>query len=911
MNGTQRKLIGKSISNLLDAEGDNVYQMERNAVNNPKGDFIEYHWKKPSSTSSETSSPKTSFVRGVKEWEWMIGAGVYTDDVEKEIASIRTEMNSRIKEKMLYFALIISGIIILFLFFLDKLTGRLKNDFYQFTTFFNKATESDEPINQNLIQYNELFLMAEDANKMVADKKLIRHNLLDEKEKLSVTIRSIGDGVITTDISGNIELLNPVAEKLTGWATDDAKNKHLSEVFKIVHAKTGNVAQNPVEKVLSTGKIVGLANHTMLISKDKTEYQIADSAAPIQDGNGEITGVVLVFRDVTEEYKIQKDLKESEELFRTICENAPILIDSFDQNGHCTLWNKHCEKVFGWTIDEVNSYEDTLALFYPDQEIKAQVLKTIIAEPDEHFREWQPLTKSGKPVTTMWANFKLPNGKVVSLGHDITERKEAENALRKSEKEYRSTVDGLLVGVVVHSADGSILLSNPEASSILGLTPEQMSGKELTDPAWTFVNEDLSPVEIKDYPVSKVISTTKPFTGNILGVKRPDKENITWITVNAVPLFSGDNKLNKIIINFVDITERKKAEEKLLATSELNEKIVSESPIGISIYDDSGKCVAANESLGRIIGATKEQSLAQNYKTIKSWKSTGLFETAKKATRTGITQHQSLSLKSTFGKDLDVECFFIPLKKGSSDLMLMTNDITDRMRAEKALKESETKFRGLVESSSDCIWEMNIDGIHTYVSPQIEVILGYTPDEVIGKPLHELMPPEEAKHISGVFRDILKTGKPFVSQENTFTHKSGHQVIVETNGVPVFNESGGVIGYRGIDRDITERKKVENALVTEKIFTDTIIQSMPGLFYIFEKQSAQFKQRNNNWTIVSGYSNDELDTMTALEVVVDKDLCFSRMQEVYDQGSSSMENCLLTKTGRTDTIFLHRKTLGY
>jgi len=143
--------------------------------------------------------------------------------------------------------------------------------------------------------------------------------------------------------------------------------------------------------------------------------------------------------------------------------------------------------------------------------------------------------------------------------------KRTEEALRESEKEYRSTVNDLLVGVVVHASDTSILLSNPEATNILGLTHEQMSGKKTIDPAWSFVHEDSTKMKVEDYPVSKVFSTKKPLHNYVVGVNRPDRDYITWAMVNAIPVFSNDGELEKVVVNFVDITDLMRIEEEKLA----------------------------------------------------------------------------------------------------------------------------------------------------------------------------------------------------------------------------------------------------------------------------------------------------------------------------------------------------------
>jgi PAS domain S-box-containing protein len=135
-----------------------------------------------------------------------------------------------------------------------------------------------------------------------------------EKERLAVTLQSIGDGVITTDTDGRIVLMNRVAQNLTGWNEQAAFGKPLPEVFRIIHEKTREPSDNPVEKTLKTGDIVELANHTVLIAKDGAERIIADSGAPIRDKSNRLLGVVLVFRDVTEKQHLEDELIKSQKL---------------------------------------------------------------------------------------------------------------------------------------------------------------------------------------------------------------------------------------------------------------------------------------------------------------------------------------------------------------------------------------------------------------------------------------------------------------------------------------------------------------------------------------------------------------------------------------------------------------------
>ena len=138
--------------------------------------------------------------------------------------------------------------------------------------------------------------------------------LFESRQWFQTTLESIGDAVIACDIGGMVTFMNAVAQKLTGWTLDDAMGKPLETVFHIVHEKTRSIAENPVEKVRRMGQVIGLANHTVLIARGGREYMIDDSAAPIMSGAGEMIGVVLVFRDVTEERRIQNALVASEKL---------------------------------------------------------------------------------------------------------------------------------------------------------------------------------------------------------------------------------------------------------------------------------------------------------------------------------------------------------------------------------------------------------------------------------------------------------------------------------------------------------------------------------------------------------------------------------------------------------------------
>src|SRR5262249_49496624 len=162
------------------------------------------------------------------------------------------------------------------------------------------------------------------------------------------TLASIGDAVIATDSAGAVTFMNEEAERLTGWTQAEAESHSLEQAFRIINEQTRQPVANPVEKVIETGHVVGLANHTVLIARDGTEYAIDASAAPIRDRTGAVAGVVLIFRDITERRRVEIDARR----LAAIVESSDDAIVSKDLNGIVTSWNQAAERIFGYSAEE-------------------------------------------------------------------------------------------------------------------------------------------------------------------------------------------------------------------------------------------------------------------------------------------------------------------------------------------------------------------------------------------------------------------------------------------------------------------------------------------------------------------------------------------------------------------------------
>ena len=285
--------------------------------------------------------------------------------------------------------------------------------------------------------------------------------LLRSEEKLAVTLDSIGDAVLATDAEGRVTRLNPIAEKLTGWSEAEAKGRPVAEVFHIINEETRALSVIPVEKVLATGEIHGLANHTIIIARDGTERPIADSAAPIRDKNGQVLGVVLVFRDVTQEKHLEKIQKQ----FTAIVESSDDAIISKSLDGLITGWNAGAERMFGYSAQEAVG-QPMLMLIPPERadEEPGILARMRRGERIDHF-ETRRVRKDGVAidVAVTLSPIKDAAGEVIGISkiaRDITEHKRMEEAIHASEVLNRAVLNSVMANIAVVDKHGIIIAVN-------------------------------------------------------------------------------------------------------------------------------------------------------------------------------------------------------------------------------------------------------------------------------------------------------------------------------------------------------------------------------------------------------------------------------------------------------------------
>ncbi|MCW9030978.1 MAG: PAS domain-containing protein, partial [Gammaproteobacteria bacterium] len=289
------------------------------------------------------------------------------------------------------------------------------------------------------------------------ENAFIFNELTLEKERAETTLKSIGDAVITTDQSGLITRMNPIAERLTGWKETEALKLPLADIFNIYNFNTQQPGENLVAKVMQTGDIIGLENHTVLKSRDDHEYQITDSAAPIYDEKMNIQGVILVFRDITEEHRLQNDLTVNQKRLQSILDNSPAVIYIKDSEGRYQLINKQFEKLFNISMDKIAGLTD--------YDLFPQELADIYRENDlnvlnnKHPIEVEEVASYGDGMHR-YLSVKFPlldndshANAICGISTDITEHRKTEEALRRSQK---MDAIGQLSGGIAHDFNNQL-----------------------------------------------------------------------------------------------------------------------------------------------------------------------------------------------------------------------------------------------------------------------------------------------------------------------------------------------------------------------------------------------------------------------------------------------------------------------
>lgn len=391
-----------------------------------------------------------------------------------------------------------------------------------------------------------------------------------QQEIFAITLRSIGDGVITTDVEGRVSYLNPVAEALTGWTEAEARGRPLAEVFRIVNESTRAPVENPAVRALRDGVVVGLANHTILLTRTGDERPIDDSAAPIRDDDGRVSGCVLIFRDVTAQRRIERERTRQLLVARTlaaIVETSDDAIIAKDVDGIIRSWNAGAERMFGWTAEEAVGRH--ISLLFPPERLHEEdgIIASLRAgRRVDHF-ETERVRRDGTRIRVSLTISPLKDdaGHVIGASkivRDVTAQRRAEERERhllaeaaEANAKFRGLFEQGAMFAGIMDVDGTLREANQLSWEACGFTRDQVIGKPFWEGPWWAPSAAL--VE-RIRQASGEAAAGRTFRAELPYFVGDGSERVVDVIIH--PIRDEAERVVFLAPTGIDVTERKQAE---------------------------------------------------------------------------------------------------------------------------------------------------------------------------------------------------------------------------------------------------------------------------------------------------------------------------------------------------------------
>jgi PAS domain S-box-containing protein len=359
-HGAQPELVGRNLWDATDSKGTKTSQRLIALAQQDLGGYVEFWWRKPD-TGEER--PKITYTRGIKDWQWMIGTGLYTDDIDSEIAELEDQLNLDLYWELAKTVPLSAAILLLFLIVFRILNRRLLNDFSHFSSFFEQAANTDREIDLGQLRFAELYQMAKSANHMLREKISVQQSLQDEKDRYQALHEASFGGISLHD-QGEILDCNRSLAEMTGYST--------AELIGMDGLKL--IAPESLERVRHNIKIDYPDSYEATgIRKDGSYYPMAIRGKNIIYRERRVR--VTEFHDISARKQAEAALLESESNLRNILLNLPIAIALTDDQG-LLFKNKRFNQLFGYSAEDIKTVEDWWLKAYPDEEIRQRVFET-------------------------------------------------------------------------------------------------------------------------------------------------------------------------------------------------------------------------------------------------------------------------------------------------------------------------------------------------------------------------------------------------------------------------------------------------------------------------------------------------------------------------------------------------------
>jgi diguanylate cyclase (GGDEF)-like protein/PAS domain S-box-containing protein len=430
------------------------------------------------------------------------------------------------------------------------------------------------------------------ARKTMEDElRLQQAELRQSKEELSATLESMGDGVITCDADGRVTNLNAAAATLIGWSTEQARGRLATDVFHILNAQTREPAEMPFDRALKEGTTVGLANHTVLVSRDGIGRHIADSCAPIRNDAGKVIGAVLVFHDVTAEYHSRDLILQANTRFNELARHSRTIYWEVNAQGCFTFASEHCEAVLGYTPAELVGKMRFYDLWIEERRQAQKRTAFKIFRRGKPFHDWenQVRAKDGRVLWMTTAGVPVidRDGKVTGyrcFDVDITSRKETAQALLQKTALLQAQANSSADGMLVVDRNNRRILSNQRFFELF----EATSFPEESDDDSALLQHFMSLVRYPESFLERIRYLNEHV--NERSSDRIEMKNGKIFDRYSSPVLGKQGELYGRIWSFRDITAKEQAAEEMHKLSQVVEQISA----SVMITDLSGKIEYVN-----------------------------------------------------------------------------------------------------------------------------------------------------------------------------------------------------------------------------------------------------------------------------------------------------------------------------
>lgn len=526
----------------------------------------------------------------------------------------------------------------------------------------------------------------------------------------------------------------------------------------------------------------------------------------------------LVRRELKRLKLAEAERRASDVRLLNILDVDPDAIIAMDVGQRILLFNKSAERIFGYSAGEVLGR--SLDLLLPKQMLE-ECLQSI---PDIRNTSGlvrmtaERLSVSGRrkdgsefpSEVNISASVQEGQTTFTFVLRDITRRTQAREALRESEERYRSMITAMQEGIIFQDADGVILTCNASAERMLGLSADQMMGRTLLDPRWQAIHEDGSPFPGETHPAMVTLRTGQSLSNVVMGVHKPDGARL-WLSVNSQPLFhAGESSLYGVVVTFSDITDRRQAELALRESEARYRALVDSSIDGIFLTAPDGRILAANAAACQILGRTEEEICQVDRGGVVDISDPRLAVALEERQRTGKFRRELFLIhKDGTRFPCEVSSSVFKGEGGQLRTSMIIRDITERKRAEEALRLANAYNRSLIEASLDPLVTIGPDGKITDVNTATEQVTGRSRQDLIGTDFSDYFT-EPGKARAG-YRQVFREGL-VRDYELGLLHRDGHVTSVLYNASVYRDEAGQVVGVFAAARDITDRRRAEQAV---------------------------------------------------------------------------------------------------